>query len=234
MILGCLLQAQVFQVSKQVFIRDIIYWTCLDLGNNYAEEIVQKKLQDNEASNLNKNDIPWYDNWISFKYDKDLKKVSDYTYMSLLGTSLALTFHRKNFIENFLVLGEIMVAQSAVGKWVKTISARKRPYVYDTSSNRKNQNSFYSLHSSGAFAIATYTYYYYSKMHGRNYLLAALLYSGASATAVLRVASAQHFPSDVVAGALAGSLISYLICHKYESALKLSLTPGSIAISLNF
>ena len=68
-----LLQATLFQVNGPEYIRDILYWGSLDIANNYAEDIIQKELHDSEVSNLKRSDLPWFDNWISFEHDPDLK-----------------------------------------------------------------------------------------------------------------------------------------------------------------
>jgi PAP2 superfamily protein len=229
------IQAQVFQISDSEYFRNMLFWGCLDLGNNYAEDIIQSDLTLRQVEGLKRNDIPFFDNWISFKTNKNLKAMSDYSYAALLGISLVLTYDEGYVKENLMVMSQILLMQSAIGKWVKTVTARKRPYVFDKNSNKINQNSFYSLHSSGAFAIATFTYFHYTKNNGRNYYLAAVLFSGASLTAVLRVASAQHFPSDVTAGAIAGSLISYLVCRNYfNSDIQLTVNSNYLGLKLNF
>jgi len=68
-----------------------------------------------------------------------------------------------------------------------------------------------------------------------NLLIGSLLFGSASATAILRVAAAQHFPSDVLVGAVVGSGISYVIC-KYHQNMKLKLSFGfnSVEISYRF
>lgn len=226
---------EVFQVKTEDFIRNIVFWGCLDLGNNYIKDIYREKLTKEDVLTLSSKDIPFFDRWISFKPDKKLKDLSDYSYIGLLGTGLAISSNSSNLKSNVMTLSQILLAQSAVGKWVKTITARKRPYVYDKSTIRKNQNSFYSLHTSGAFAIATFSYYHYMKSKGRNYYFAALFYGGALLTASLRVASAQHFPSDVAVGAAAGSLIAYLFCKHYEnSSWQLSVNSNYLGLNFSF
>jgi len=232
------LSSQVFEISNIDYLTYMVFMTGLDLGNNYIDDIILEELDDNEIIDSDWDDIPFFDNWISYEVDHDLKDLSDYAYIALLGSGIALTSDKRNIKSNIMILSKILITQSAVGKWVKTISSRKRPYVWHIEPDkklRKNQNSFYSLHSSGAFAIATYAYYYHSKKRGKNILLASCLYGGAALTAALRVASAQHFPSDVVAGALAGTLLSYLICRDhYSKDLNIYLDPNNVGIYFKF
>jgi membrane-associated phospholipid phosphatase len=134
-----------------------------------------------------------------------------------------------------------MLAQSAICKWTKTFSHRFRPFVYDDAISltkkvqRNSQHSFYSMHSSTVFSAATCGYFYYYQNYGHNILAGSLLFGSASATAILRVASAQHFPSDVIVGAVVGSSISYLICkYHHNKKLKLSFGFNSVDISYKF
>lgn len=233
--LSQLIAADIFEISPAEYFRNMLYWGCLDISNNYADEIIQDDLTDAEVLALRRKDLPSFDRWISFKPDKQLKDLSDYSYMGLLGASLLISSEGGGMRNNVMILSQILLVQSATGKWVKTFTARKRPYVYYEGKLRKNQNSFYSLHSSGAFAIATYSYYYYYRRNGKNIFLATLLYSGAALTAGLRVASAQHFPSDIVTGAVVGSLISYFTCRSYsETRLKLTVTNKFLGVNWEF
>ena len=91
------------------------------------------------------------------------------------------------------------------------------------------------MHSSTVFAAATCGYYYYFQKYGNNILIGSLLFGSASATAILRVAAAQHFPSDVIVGAVVGSGISYVICkYHQDKKLKLSFGYNSVDISYRF
>jgi len=73
--------------------------------------------------------------------------------------------------------------------------------------------SFPSGHSSTAFAAAAA---YLSVMQrrgiaGRQAQETALLFATATTTAVLRVVAKKHFPTDVVAGAVLGTAIGWMV-----------------------
>ncbi|MBT3168877.1 MAG: phosphatase PAP2 family protein [Candidatus Cloacimonetes bacterium] len=171
---------------------------------------------------IDKNDIPFFDSSSPTKYDGNLKEWSNNTIYLTMASS-AFIIADKNFVDNFIILGKVLLTQDVITKLSKAATHRKRPFVYDntvsdaTKQSRNAQHSFYSGHSSTAFAAATFGYYYYSQKYGKNAWIATLLFGGASATAYLRVASAQHFPSDVTIGAIAGSAISYGICKYHQS-----------------
>jgi len=213
----------------------------LDLSNNYFDKKILPGLDENEINSLSKNDVPFFDRIAFQPYSVKLKDWSDYTVYLNLASTLFLTFDKEYWKDNFVVLGEILLTQSAIGKWTKTITHRKRPYVYDdrVSLEKKfadnSQHSFYSLHSSTAFAAAAFGYFYYYDNHGKNILVASLLFGSAAVTASLRVASANHFPSDVIAGAIIGSGISYLICkYHHFKKIKLSFGVERILVSYRF
>ncbi len=213
----------------------------IDMSNNYFDRQIIEPLIEEEISNLSKDDIPFFDRWISFSPDAKLKDWSDYSVYLTIGSTLFLVYDEEYYLDNLMVLSEILIAQSAISKWTKTLSHRKRPFVYDSTisiekkQQRNSQHSFYAMHSSTAFSTAVFGYYYYLDNYGSNIPVAILLFGSATATATFRVASAQHFPSDVVIGTIIGSCISYIIC-KYHHEKKISLNFGfnNIIITYKF
>ena len=106
---------------------------------------------------------------------------------------------------------------AAATAWLKVAVRRKRPVLYTSGagaalSDPESQQSFPSLHTSLAFAAATSYLVVSAREHlphrTRNALLLA---AGAVAVGALRVASAQHFPSDVVGGAVLGAGLGWLV-----------------------
>ena len=233
--------SQTFEVNKLgsfIFISSAL---AIDLSNNYFDRQIIEPLTEDEIDNLSKDDIPFFDRWISFSPDATLKDWSDYCTYLTIGSTLFLIYDEGYFLDNLMVLNEILIAQSAISKWTKTLTHRKRPFVYDSEvslgkqQQRNSQHSFYSSHSSTAFSTAVFGYYYYLDNYGPNIPVVILLFGSATATTVLRVASAQHFPSDVVVGAIMGSGISYLICKMNRSEkFNVNLGINSVRISYKF
>lgn len=233
------LKAQTFQVNK---LESLIFMSsalAIDLSNNYFDRQIIEPLSEEEIRNLSKDDIPFFDRWIPFSPDAKLKDWSDYSVYLTIVSTFFLVYDEEYFLDNLMVYSEILITQSAVAKWTKTITRRKRPFVYDNDvslekqQQRNSQHSFYTMHSSTAFASATFGYYYYYDNYGANLPVAVLLFGSATATAALRVASAQHFPSDAVMGAIIGSGISYFIC-KYHHSEKISVNFNFESINLSY
>jgi membrane-associated phospholipid phosphatase len=233
------LSAQVFNVNKKVFLLTISTALAADLSNNYADRKLIEKPSISDLAKLDKDNVAFFDQIAFQSYSKKLKDFSDYTAYFTLGTAAWFAFDEQYWLDNLMIYSEVMIVQSAIAKWTKTLTHRYRPFVYDDDvssakkQQRNSQHSFYSMHSSTVFAAATFGYYYYSQLYGRNLPLALALYVPAATTAVLRVASANHFPSDVVVGALAGSCISYFICKMHRSD-KVFINFGLSSLNLEY
>lgn len=212
-----------------------------DLVNNYADRKLIEKPSETELSLLHKNEIPSFDRWAWSPYSSELKDLSDYSAYLTIGVTAYFAYDDVFWFDNLMVFSQIMITQSAVAKWTKTITNRYRPFVYDANvssgkkQERNSQHSFYSMHSSTVFAASTFAYYYHSSLHGQDLTAATLLYTPSVATAILRVVSGNHFVSDVVAGALVGSGISYLICQNYlNKNFNIELGYNSLFINYQF
>ncbi|MCF7814073.1 MAG: phosphatase PAP2 family protein [Candidatus Cloacimonetes bacterium] len=217
------LSSQVFKVDRQKFLLASSTALAADLLNNYVDRKIIEKPTIDELSKLDEKDIPFFDSWALQSYSTKLKDLSDYTAYLTIGLTAFYAYDDYDWLNNLMVFSQIMITQSAVAKWTKTLSHRYRPFVYDDEvsiekkQERNSQHSLYSMHSSTVFAASTFAYFYYSKFHGKSISTALILYTPSVATAILRVTSANHFVSDVVFGAIVGTGISYFICNSYLS-----------------
>jgi hypothetical protein len=235
------LSAQTFQVDRLKNLTIISTAILLDLSNNHFDDILIKDFTESEIENMDKDDVLFFDRLAFRPTSQNLKDWSDYTVYFAVGSGLFLAYDKDYFLDNLMVYSEILLVQSAVCKWTKTFSRRARPYVYDDGitlekiQQDNSRHSFYSSHSSTAFSAATFGYYVYRDRYGDSIPIAILLFGSASATAALRVTSANHFPSDVFIGAVMGSGISYLICRMNRSdRFNVELGINSIGISYRF
>ena len=241
LLIPLLLNSYIFEVNKIESLIFISSALAVDLSNNYFDRQLIEAPTELELNTFNEDDVPFFDRIGLQPYSAELKDFSDYAAYLTIGSTLYYLYENDKVIllNNLIVFSEIMIAQSAIAKWTKTLTHRYRPFVYDEDVSydkkrqRNSQHSFYSMHSSTVFSAATCGYYYYSKNYGHNIFIGSLLFGSASATAILRVAAAQHFPSDVIVGAVVGSGVSYAIC-KYHQDKNLKITFGYNSIDISY
>lgn len=114
-------------------------------------------------------------------------------------------------------------AWSAVASsWIKALVHRSRPVLYTSgaaaaASDRDSRMSFPSGHATVGFAIAAA----YLEMARRDHAPhatrnALLLFGTATAVSALRVAAGRHFPTDVLAGALLGTGVGFVVARLHH------------------
>ena len=90
-----------------------------------------------------------------------------------------------------------------------------------------------------AFASAGFVSYVFSRYYPDSKWKAPIIaasYSLAATTAVLRIMSGNHFMTDVLAGALLGTLwgIGIPMLHTLGDNVEIGLTPFALAFSVSF
>jgi len=160
---------------------------------------------------------------------------------------------------------ETMLLVQGITQLTKAAVGRLRPYVYNTGVSvdkryERAQNwdsdrfgsfittygnhvrySFYSGHTSTAFALATFTSNVFRDIHGPSTwskLIWGSTLTLATLTAYARVKAGAHYPSDVVVGAIVGGAIGHLVprLHRKGSPQKLTLgvRPDRVCLRLGF
>jgi membrane-associated phospholipid phosphatase len=138
---------------------------------------------------------------------------------------LGVEASRAQFSNASLIHAEALSINLALNGLMKYAVRRPRPYTYnperaireryDCSRTTDACLSFYSGHSSTAFAAAfsgvLLTNETVAMSAGYRALWWGVMLGGASATAQLRVRAGKHFYSDVVVGALVGSAIGIMV-----------------------
>ena len=121
------------------------------------------------------------------------------------------------FVEDATVIAQAVTVTAATTEWAKLLFHRPRPFLYAPAAAgpvaADDGRSMPSEHASIAFAAAAA---YASVLHrrgvaGRNKLQIAALFAAAAATAALRVAAREHFPTDVAAGAVLGFAVGWTL-----------------------
>jgi membrane-associated phospholipid phosphatase len=124
---------------------------------------------------------------------------------------------RRRAIGNAVVFADAITWAATADQWLKVTVHRPRPILYtsaapEAANTRDNRESFPSGHAELAFAAATaYTMIAHRRGLPHATRNAVILYAAATVVGVLRVAAAKHFPTDVAAGALLGSAVSWAV-----------------------
>jgi membrane-associated phospholipid phosphatase len=148
--------------------------------------------------------------------------------------------------EGILIVAESAFITMSVNQLVKIVAARERPEVHARAPeeraslrNRADNVSFYSGHTTLAFALASA-----AGTIGwmRGYRLAPVMWATgfvlASIGGYLRIAADRHYASDVLIGAVVGSAIGFSVPYFFHqprsaaSSLRLSAVPAQRGASL--
>lgn len=124
--------------------------------------------------------------------------------------------------EDLTVLAQSVATASALADWAKVVFHRPRPVRYSAAGagmggDPKSGLSFPSGHATTAFAAA-FAYWSVEARRGRAGArvagLTALL-AAATTTSALRVVARKHFPTDVLAGAVLGGAVGWVVPRLY-------------------
>lgn len=155
---------------------------------------------------------------------------------------LALDAHREGDLAELpgdgLVIAEAVALNGALTQIVKFAVGRERPFVHVLPADQKplttrpadNNVSFYSSHTSFAFSLAVSTGTVASmRRHRWAPVIWGVGLAAAAAVGYLRIAADQHYFTDVLVGAAAGSAIGFGVpygFHRQAGALAVSPLPG--------
>jgi membrane-associated phospholipid phosphatase len=123
---------------------------------------------------------------------------------------------------------------------VKNVVVRPRPYTYPTNDTaRSAYQSFWSGHTAIAFTASTSTFVILQAQFPHEawpYAVGASAEALAVAVGILRVSAGQHFPTDVIAGAAAGTLFGWLVpfLHRQPGPIFVAPQPGGLAVAFRY
>ena len=134
---------------------------------------------------------------------------------------------RRVLVEDFTVFAEAIAVNSALVTFVKFATQRPIPRVYSDpslASSPSNYRSFYSGHTSLAFATLSVASVTANERYGLTWEPWAVTTAIGASVAVERVLSGRHFYSDVLVGAAAGLLVGTTVSwlHLRERDLRIS------------
>ena len=187
---------------------------------------------------FSRDNVNTFDRGLMFEYNKPidiLSNITVYTFIAMPVLSLAGNFKDANaWITYGVMYGESLLFVFGTCEFFKNTILRYRPYNYFGDVPAGNESdyfkSFPSRHTAFAFMSAGFvTSTFFAEYPGSPWKvpLCAAAYSLAAGAGVCRIFSGSHFASDVLAGAVIGSLYGYLIprLHLRKKQDSISLTP---------
>ncbi len=156
---------------------------------------------------------------------KDIEKAAEKSDLLLFGVFLGTLplmplLSDEDYTSLLLINMEIFAINGLITHLVKSAVGRQRPSsYYETWENEEEGNlSYFSGHTSYAFAIGTSTAMMLSRAYPDNKsIIWGTTMSLAAATGYFRIAADKHYMTDVISGAVIGSLIAYYIQEQNTS-----------------
>jgi len=184
--------------------------------------------------------IPFFDRIYPSNPSATLSTVGDDLALASAALPLVLLFGRSG--DEILTLSimyiETLGLAYGLDSLLKSTIVRYRPYAYSSStpadfSNSEITASFPSSHATLAFSAAVFTGHVFDVLNPDSHMRVWVWTAGLGVAAVvstLRVASGDHFVSDVVAGSVIGAASGFLVPFLHER-LRAIKTKSSDAVS---
>ena len=191
---------------------------------------------------LSPQDINRFDRSAVGNYSERASNISDYLLHACIISPFALNFNHQIPTNANIIIGESYLVTSSLVYFSKTTFQRKRPYVYNnniptqTLQTKDSQYSFFSGHTALAFNGALLTAKIYDDFHPDkdNKYIYPIALSVASAVGVLRYKAGKHFPTDIITGAIVGTVSAFLITEVHKKGGNSNETNTTINFSFHF
>lgn len=190
----------------------------------------QNWFSETEIQNLSAGSINRFDRSATSYWNPSSDRFSDALTLGFMAApSLLLIPNLKNreykqAVILALMYAEVVLLTYGITEFTKNLDLRNRPYMYNSSLSLNEKlelaatgdarRSFYSLHAALVFGTAVFTSKTAIDLCGWNFRtrwIVAGTSSVALSVSALRFYSGLHFPSDLVAGAMVGGLIGYVV-----------------------
>ena len=228
------------------------------ITGNYLRQENDHNLTVEEISLLDRNDVNRFDRNATYFWNRSADGFSNTVFKIIPLTPMALAVPqlKNKKWNNTATLGlmyvEVFFLTKGITDITKSMAGRIRPYLYNTELTVDERfqaqgkdapianTSFFSGHSSSTFAFAVFLSKTYTDIYGKgtwSKIIWGTSLTLASATAYSRVAAGEHFPTDVIVGAVVGSAVGYAIpvLHKiYPEKAEISVLPGYFHIAYKF
>ena len=170
---------------------------------------------------LDPQDVNPFDRTVMMPYSKPLSDVSlGVGLVAAITPAVLFAEPASEYLTIGVMYAEALALSFGTKELIKHLVTRERPYMYDPDTPQslvesdKHDKSFLSGHTTYAFtgaAFASYVFCKYNPESKWRIPVIAASFSLATATAALRVASGNHFMTDVIAGALIGTAIGIAV-----------------------
>lgn len=217
------------------------------IGLTVNDDIVPFTLD--EINALNRDDVNNFDRGATYNWSPAAANASDILAAVTILSPALLAFSeevRNDFTPVLTMYFQTLILAEALPLTIKGITQRTRPFVYNEDApleEKQTQNakrSFFSGHTSVAFAMAVFLSTVYSDYHPNSHwkpFVWSVSLLAATTVGYLRYAAGKHFPTDIITGALVGSALGYFIpfIHRNnKSDLDVSLGINGNGSTLNF
>ncbi len=220
-----------------------------------CNNILHLKENEYDSLKLNKSDIPVLDQVFMNPYSKPLHIVGTGTLILSMATpAIFAIMPGKEWLTIGTMYAETLLLANGIKEWLKFFVYRSRPYMYfddyplDKVEDGDWNCSFPSGHTTIAFAGAAFTTMVFSQCYpdsGWKYGVAGISFGLAALTGGLRMASGNHFFTDVLVGAILGTTCGFLVPYmhtkgfyakfeKKSGGVKAAITPTGLTISIKF
>lgn len=173
--------------------------------------------------------LNWLDRHFAGRYRPGWKKYSDIGLYGLEGLAVAGIMLDDGLgagINDLVVIAEATMLASAASGLSTAVTGRPRPYMYGTEAPLATRQSgdgglsYFSGHTSTSFGLVTSTFMTLHRLHPDDrwpwYVMAAGSVA-AGFVGATRILAGQHFPTDVLAGAVVGVGIGVAVPAMHRS-----------------
>ena len=209
----------------------------------------QEPLTAEEIEGLDPADINGFDRSATTQWSPTARDVSNELVLPLMAVPLGLAIATPGSRQSWTVAamyGEVLLIGNGLGELLNGVTNRTRPFVYNDDLDIPGEapfevearRSFPSGHTANAFAAAVFLSSVYAKLHpgssAKTWVWAGSL-TLAATTGYMRYQGGKHFPTDIISGAIIGSLVGWGVPKLHEvDGVNLTIAPsgGGIAIGL--
>jgi undecaprenyl-diphosphatase len=173
-----------------------------------------------------KDDVNPVDRFFMQPYSKTFDNIGTITqFASLLAPAVLMATPMEEWCTIGTMYAESVFLSYGLKELAKNLVNRPRPYMYFEGAPEKDiaegdwNKSFFSGHTTLSFTGATFASYVFSKYFPNSKWKVPVIvgsYGLATTTAILRMKSGNHFLSDVLVGAVVGSLSGFLVPYLHS------------------